>query len=772
MKLFTTKGELATAGRNLATTGRTLAIFKVKISTEHQQTAVGRGHATAEHMKATAEYQKATSEHKKATAEYMNATAEHKKATAKNMNTTADHMTAAAEHMSATAEHKNATVDYKNATAKHKNATAEHMNATAEHKTVTALHDLATDCVRLLMYFFHPIQQCAQQVYHTAVPLSPTSSQLHKSCLQSIMDNQLSYVTAFSGAPSTWGSLLRTIDVRPRQLTCIAASVHGIISASRNIVDVYGVVTGVLQQSLCAPEPVTKIQHSPDGSILFLVHSSSVTMWDMQTGGYIRTFSTESKISDIAVSATSIACGSSDSSIMFWGIFTRERGKHFWSSGPVVTIDWLSSQELVVVTQRTLSVHNVVTGGSSDNLSIPGHAWGMVYLDSEGKFLVGTSQLSSGVGQEVSFFVGAKYMQHKAGPKESGLSEFGGKFLHIQTSSANRGKLSNPMVIQNKIACITPVHGVQLFDTSSNNWMNSPPLLGVAVSVAFSSNRNVVVQNKDSIQIFSIDVLASGEAHDDVHLSHIYPLGESHIICVLQPTRNLALLELETLRELCPDDDTPPLRSLLADRLASACGSLGRGLAAEFGITEVVEMWCSGTPLPKWMNTAQEYPPLHGWSPECTRVVKVYALPQWEVHVEDPKEGTTLVSLILEGGDLGTGEVYDVIFNSETRFHLNIDGPGWHVQIPYDITALPSGGYSHTISKGEPVPLLEPRSIPPYTLDVNCEWVLDAKSRKVCWISPGNIRRGNGGHFWAGLSLIMVGGDGVVRKVTFKDPDR
>ena len=129
------------------------------------------------------------------------------------------------------------------------------------------------------------------------------------------------------------------------------------------------------------------------------------------------------------------------------------------------------------------------------------------------------------------------------------------------------------------------------------------------------------------------------------------------------------------------------------------------------------------------------------------------------------------VTLKVIGGFPDAGDIYDIIFDSETRFHFKIDRPGWHAQIPYDLTASPSGDHPHTIIQGEPVPLSEPRPTPPYTLDANCEWVLDATGRKVCWISPADIRRGNGGHFWAGLSLVMVGGDGVVRKVTFKEPD-
>jgi hypothetical protein len=69
------------------------------------------------------------------------------------------------------------------------------------------------------------------------------------------------------------------------------------------------------------------------------------------------------------------------------------------------------------------------------------------------------------------------------------------------------------------------------------------------------------------------------------------------------------------------------------------------------------------------------------------------------------------------------------------------------------------------------VPLSEPRAAAPYALDASCGWVVDAEFRKIRWVSPGNVRKGNGGHFWAGLSLVMVGDDGVVRKLSFKEPD-
>ena len=620
----------------------------------------------------------------------------------------------------------------------------------------TPLHHLATDCLRLSMHFFHPIQQCAQQVYHTAIPLSPTSSHRQKYSLQSVVDNQLSLVTAFSGAPNTWGLLLRTINIRPRQLTSIATSVQGIIAACGDLVNIYDPVTFVLHQSLSTPEAVIKIQVSPDGTILFFAHSFSITMWDVQTGGLIHTFTVQSEISDISASTTGeyIACGCSDGSVTTWDAHTRLLKSKIPGNGqPVVTICWLSPMELAFAIQNFIHICTVASNEILYKCHMQGQVWGMVCLNRT-EVLVGTSHTGARVDQW--YFNIQEYE--------------GGKFSHLTSQRLiHHGELSEPMLVGEEIVCIVQPTGVQLFNTKSYNFTN-PPLLDAAASIAVSLNRNLVAQTKDSIQIFSLDVLKSEKTCNVVRLSHIYPLDESHIICIVQQTRNLTLLELETLRKLRPEDNTSLLGSLPTYQSPSVRSPFGRGPATEFGVSAVIEAWRSGTPLPEWTESANEDGALSGLSPERTRIVTVYNPPRRELHVKDAKGGTVLVNLPLED-DLAAGEVYDLTFDSEARFYLKIDGPGHHVQIPYDITASPSGIYSHTITKGEPVPLLEPRKTPPYTLDENFEWVLDARSRKICWIPPGNVRRGSGGHFWVGLSLVMAGDDGVVRKLTFKEPD-
>jgi WD40 repeat protein len=627
-------------------------------------------------------------------------------------------------------------------------------------------YNLATDCLRLSTHFFYPIQQCAQQIHHATLPLSPATSLLRNSCLRSLADDQLSCVAAFSGAPVTWGLLLRTIDIRPRQLTCIATSAQTIVAACEDVVNIYDAVTFVLRQSLHTPGIVSKIQGSPDGSTLFFAHSHSVTMWDIQTGGLTHTFTTRSEITEIAVSTMGdrIACGLSDGFVAFWNTQTKVEGEGFENDQPVVTICWSSSQELAVATQGTVCTHDIAVGKSADGVSIPGRVWGMVYLGGGSGFLVGALQPGSGAGQKSCFFRVTSKRVHATGPQELEL---------LSTNpSMYLGRLLSPTLVGDEIACIASPSGVRLFNTKSLKWTKNLPLLDAATSVAVSLNRNLVAQTKDSIQILSFDVLKVREARNDARPSHVYPLGGRHIVCLLQPNRRLAILDLKTLRELHPGDHVSQLPSLPTNQSPSVRAPFSRGFVAEFGFSVVMRTWRARTRLPEWTDAVNEDPPLSGLSPDCTRIVTYFGPPRRELRIKDTKDGTILANLSLGDDDLEMEEVYNVTFDSATRFHLKVDGPGWHVQIPHDIIPSPLGPYSHTITRGEPVPLLEPRTVPSYTLDANCEWVVDAESRKICWISPGNVRRGNGGHFWAGLSLVMVGDDGVVRKVTFKKLDR
>ena len=496
-------------------------------------------------------------------------------------------------------------------------------------------------------------------------------------------------------------------------------------------------------------------------------------MWDVQTGGLIHTFTTQSKVSDIAISTSGdhIACGKSNGYVTFWNTHTKVEGKGFGNGQPVVTICWLSPQKLAVATQNSLYIHNVAAGETLDSLSFPNCVWGMVYFGDEDEFLVGTSQQGQGGDQELCLFETTSHRRPEPLEKRQSMIHRGRlvrrRIYRGRQSPTHSGQLTYPTAVGKEIVCITLPSGVRSFSPKSYDWTSKPPLLDMATSVAVSLNRNLVAQTKDSIQIFSVDVLTSREVHNDVRPSYVYPLGKEYILCVLQPNKHLTLLESETLQELRPDDETLPFRPLLHGQSPSTYASFYSGLITRFGILETIQAWGLGKPLPEQIEIAEEQKLLYGLSPACTTEVVITYNSTGRVAIWVHSPGNWGLSAVLGDVWFRSEEVYDITFDSETRFYLKVDGPRQHVQIPYDI--FPSSTRSK-ITKGEPVPLLKPRETPPYALDANCEWVLDAKSRKICWISPGNIRRGDGGHFWNGLSLIMVGDDGVVRKVSFKDP--
>ena len=154
------------------------------------------------------------------------------------------------------------------------------------------------------------------------------------------------------------------------------------------------------------------------------------------------------------------------------------------------------------------------------------------------------------------------------------------------------------------------------------------------------------------------------------------------IVCLLQTGRRIALLDLEILQELRPNNASL-LMSLFTNRPVSAPASFGRGLVTEV----VVPAWASHSPLPEQTEAVEVDALLRGWSPECTWMVVVYGSPRRELRVKDVQDGTTIASLPLEDADLETGEVYDVAFDSETRFYLKVDGPERHVLPNNRITA-------------------------------------------------------------------------------------
>jgi WD40 repeat protein len=198
------------------------------------------------------------------------------------------------------------------------------------------LPDLAMDCIRFTLHFFRPIQMSAQHIYRTALPLSPETSTLRlQFCRSHPEEKWTTRQMSSSSLYARWGGVLRTIKAESGRFTHMAVAGQRIAAVcGDNTVNVYDAVTGVLRLTLKAPQRVINVVGSPDGSVLFCAHQRfhEITLWDMQTGGLIHTFTMKSEIRDIAVSLTGryLASCSHDGTLEFWDVERRCEGSRFW----------------------------------------------------------------------------------------------------------------------------------------------------------------------------------------------------------------------------------------------------------------------------------------------------------------------------------------------------------------------------------------------------------------------------------------------------------
>ena len=238
---------------------------------------------------------------------------------------------------------------------------------------------LPQDCLRFTMHFFHPIQQSALHIYHSALPLSPGSSAFHSRVL-----DEKTRITGFRGGADAWGIVVRTITASSKRFAYMTTFGHRITAACDDgTVCIFDSITGVLRLSLNPPDPVQAIVGSPGGSILFCTHQApSVTMWDIQTGGLVHTFILKRRARDIAVSSKGryLACVLSDGCVEVWEVANNIGGAAVWNSLPIDCFCWLDPEErLAVSTRELVFIRDIVNGRILDNFAIPYPGHRMVY---------------------------------------------------------------------------------------------------------------------------------------------------------------------------------------------------------------------------------------------------------------------------------------------------------------------------------------------------------------------------------------------------------
>jgi len=180
------------------------------------------------------------------------------------------------------------------------------------------------DSQRFLLESFDLISKSPSHIYHSALPLSPSSSWLHEHYTTQLLEE----VEVVGGLPTEWGACSRTVAMndQPVALTCWKDTIA--VTSGDDITILDGITGSQVAVLSGHTDLVQSLTHSLDGALLVSGSSDKTAkLWDLQTGGVIRTFCghTTSLCSvSISPDSTTLASGSWDKSIRLWGVWTGE----------------------------------------------------------------------------------------------------------------------------------------------------------------------------------------------------------------------------------------------------------------------------------------------------------------------------------------------------------------------------------------------------------------------------------------------------------------
>jgi len=380
----------------------------------------------------------------------------------------------------------------------------------------------------------------AQHIYHTALPLSPRASTLRERFFKSHPSWEEDWTirqASSQSLPATWGAILRTIKADFGRFTHVAVASQIIAAVCEdNTVNVYDAATGVLRLSLNTPRQVTKAEGSPDGTVLFCAHQCTreITLWDMQTGGLVHTFTTAFEISDIAVSSMGkyLASCSSNGTFRFWEVETRCGDLRFFGQ-PVVCIRWLEPEDQVALALKgTVMVLEMTTGGTLHTFSIRESVRGIAFSASQRRLAVWSA---FGIENTIAIIDIRTGLAPVSSPPLTHVSCF--------TFSDNGYR----------VVCATSAGELRSFytDASSSDWDDYLSHLETVHSIGLLRSGHLVANVGGSIQILETEYARPSGTSLGPEMSRVYPLDNGRAISASsRDHKDISLLDTETMKTL------------------------------------------------------------------------------------------------------------------------------------------------------------------------------------------------------------------------------
>lgn len=562
-------------------------------------------------------------------------------------------------------------------------------------------------------------------------------------------------ITEFHGRPDNWGCVLRTITGVPVDFTYMTIIGNG--SAARiatacddGTVGIYDSVTGVLRLSLNSPHPIQMMRGSPDGSTLFCTHreNPSITLWDIQTGGLIHTFTLTMEAKDTAISLNGryLACGLSNGAVNVWEVRNRIQYPAFESGSPITSLCWLEPEErLMIANEASVHIRDIIPGAALvGSFDLQGPVSGAAFSQKFNQLAVVTN---SGVWSSVTI-------------------------IDVQTSSLSdscmfRHRLSYLAFSQTtgELICGAETRGLETVNTSTWRWTSFDFLTGIR-SVSTLSNGTVVANVAGSgIQLLSLDKGYLPPEQQIPPALTVHPLDKDNILAIVPTDRmSVILLETATMQEVFTIHSHKN-RPVPTDRSVILCASLENEIAVycfEDGGKEYLQLWESLSSRPRWTVKGNELPSAGNFNlPACTRLMTFHEVhSQSYVRVWDMANGRLLAELGFD--DPWAAYPLDITSDLEDQFDVHYNA----FCITYVVAILPQSD-SHSIKSLRKVASGGQVRGEQYYVDDSREWIVSGQQR-VCWIPVAYTRGAQESHCWIGSSLFMVGQDGVLRKLTFR----
>ena len=177
------------------------------------------------------------------------------------------------------------------------------------------------DSQRILLEYFDIIHNSPSQLYHSALPLSPSSSLLHKFYGAEFSKG----VKVVKRLPEEWSVCFRTVLSEYRLLAISYWNNTIAVGSTHRDIIILDAITGSQIAVLSGHgNQVNSVAFSSDGILLVSGgNDRTVQLWDVQTGGVIKKFHGHNRrVCSVSISAdhTMIASGSNDSTVRLWDI--------------------------------------------------------------------------------------------------------------------------------------------------------------------------------------------------------------------------------------------------------------------------------------------------------------------------------------------------------------------------------------------------------------------------------------------------------------------